>query len=312
MKSFVSIVVIFFIAVAILWPLKIQPYLKIKKLQATAEKEEVLQIEKLKQEYERMSALASNAHEKCPTSAILRSNISAYNKRGMNQIPAYPHLSDIYLYILPPMAREFKTIKDEKLGRHINGYEYSPLTETKIEKFRHRLREQGIKPTLAELTASRLLEQLQKNAITPVIIEAIENSLAYCALDENGIPKKVKLVQTPLHDNLEQKDALTVVAGALYREESPPAHPMPNNLILSLHTAQYIPRWKVFPAEYTDVKSDGVRVHSIWTYGFRRFDGDPYSFAQIDARNNLGVGIPYMRFNKDVSIYYTPLERKGN
>lgn len=322
MKILVSVVIILGITVAVLWPFKIQPYLEMKQMQEAAKKEEALQVEKFRQEYERMSVLAAEAHEKCPTKPTLYSNsIPAYNRFGFGRIPAYPHLSDIYLHILPPMARVGqKNISQSQTGKAM-GYQYAPLTEDHIREFRGRINKKRTVHRQPEwefkTTPAEFLAQIQKESLTPTIINILQETLAYCTANQGVPPKKVKLVDTPFHEHLEQEDALTIVIGAVYYTESLP-HEVTDNI--SLQTSQYIPRWKVFPLRY-------VAPRTLSVYGFLELKDDPFHFSEISARNFLALpskppitpkDIEEYRWrwfgdhiNNNIFMHYKVIERRG-
>ena len=342
-KAVIGVVVLLCLGSTILWPLKIQPYLKMKQhrsamtkeaaflamaktavkkeggvqtekeaaffaaAEAEIKKEEEIQTEKFRQEYERMSNLAATAHEDCFTKLILNARMPAYRRVGLPKIPAYPHLSDIYVYVVPPMAREYEKIYSEEyketLGESfIFANKYSPLTVEKIEEFRNYTKQYHNSEWTPQQSAAELLQSVQKEVLTPVILEGVQESLGPCTAEAGGTPKKIKLVDTPFHDNLEQEDALTIVVGALYYEKAGPVPTIPiRTYTLSLHAAEYIPRWRIFPEQY--------RGDSTTIYGFRHLKDDPYAFAPVDVRANDIFPLERPNFRKNLWVQYETVKR---
>ncbi|MBL1146204.1 MAG: hypothetical protein D8M28_00725 [Proteobacteria bacterium] len=255
-----------------------------QRLRSQVEHTEQLQKEKLSREYQRMTSLAAEAHEKCPLKPVLRSDNgryggSLYVEPTQGKIPAYPHLSDVYLYVAPPMKKfGDKVVHDNNGTVSVRGESYKPLTEKEIQKYIEQIKRQSPRRAIG-LTSSDVLASLQPAALTPVIVEILQSSLAYCTADKDGKPKKIKLVDTPHHENLEQEDALTIIVGAVsHLEIAGFCYPVDYVPTISLRTSQYIPRWKIFPPTY-------IQQQELHEWSFLAFEEDPYYFPNISVRN---------------------------
>lgn len=194
------------------------------------EQETAIRTTKLEKEATRLRALAEKSHEKCPSQLTLEAH--AFNGIKM---PAYPHLSAIYVYIHPKVQRAKK-----------HKGSYSPLSEEELQKVvRHSYSDNG------RSLSSRSSVQTLHSTMIPLFIEALEQSLAYCGVNKNGTPLKVNIVDKIQHANLEQKDALTIVLGLiLHKRVTADYLSYSTRYSVNLHTSQYIPRWKVFPREF--------------------------------------------------------------
>ena len=281
------------IAAAGIWILEIRPHLIKERIKAEVQSEKNLLKEKLQIEADRMTSLAASAHPKCPTKIFLAAEGIPYGLR--EKIPAYPHLSDIYLYVVPPLKQygSGRIRNQDKTGNAL-GYKYTPMTLSDIERTKTR-------PDLKfKTTPSELLDAVQKENLTPVILNVLQETLAYCTADANGIPKKVKLIDTPHHENLEQEDALTIIVGAIsYYDIQGFCYPPLYVPMIGLHTSQYVPRWNVFPSQILTANSSHKDIR-----GFLQHADDPYDFANISAGNRLSLS-PAMDIQQDSYLWFS-------
>lgn len=279
-----------------LWRLEIRPQLIQKRIMAEVQYENNQVKKNLKDEIIRLAVLAETEHPKCPIKSYLTSNYFSGHR-----VPAYPHLSDIYLYVVPPMKQSpiGRLPNQDKTG-NAYGFKYDPMTVEDIEKVREEIRRR--KPTHKfQTTAIELLESLQQENLTPIILNILQETLAYCTVDSNGIPKGIKIVDSPRHANLEQEDALTIVVGAVHHRVTEGfCMPIVTVPAIELYTAQYIPRWNVFPSQILQAFHTHKSVH-----GFLEAEGDPYSFANITVTNYLPIPAPALDWKQHAHHWFS-------
>tara|TARA_R110002124_G_scaffold91292_1_gene232501 strand:+ start:178 stop:1431 length:1254 start_codon:yes stop_codon:yes gene_type:complete len=264
----------------------------------------------------RLWGLQAVTHPKCPSKPFLTPNFTKHKK-----VPAYPHLSDIYLYVTPPFKQTDTGTIPHTLAPHFGwplGFKYEPMTVDDVEQARiayprtplgrvrpaYRWRE-----TFTDknerifdwgMTDAAYLESLQPENLTPVIVNFLQNTLAYCTAGKDGIPKKIKIVDTPRHENLEQEDALTIVIGAvshLTHDGTCDAHARAT--VIELYTSQYIPRWKVYPMQY--LRSETTkRIIS----GFHEEENDPYRLTERFVTNFYPPPYPRLTLEQQAELWF--------
>lgn len=288
----IAVLIITLIGALVIWLLEIRPHLINERIKEEVRYETKLLEEKFKIEFERITELAASSHPQCRTTALLISNSIPF--RYGQKIPAYPHLSDIYLYVVPPLKQDgSKRIPGKK---YAYGHQYKPLTLEDVESLwaSRKRKHPDYKPAYSP---SEFYGFLQKDVLTTVLADILQKTLAYCTADVDGVPKKVKIVDTPRHENLEQEDALTIVAGAVYHTEYEGIDPpLLSYQVIQLKTSQYIPRWQIFPSKFHKAGTYAKRVK-----GFAELDADPYNFASISVGNFIEIPTP----DTDPMRYYT-------
>lgn len=196
-------------------------YLYNQLLRREAKQEFIARIETFKEEATRMRALAKTSHEKCPSQIHLELRLRTQLSNHI-QIPAYPSLSGIYVYIHP-----------EAFKMDNRGY-FTSLSESELQQEIYPSHIESKKRTFNTTTAKTL-----SSTMPSLFIEALEQSLAYCGIDKNSNPLEINIVDKAQHANLEQEDALTIIVGVTLSTL--------NNYNNKLYTSQYIPRWKILP-----------------------------------------------------------------
>jgi len=232
-----------------------------KKLVYKAKQENTLMYKAFEKERIRLQLLVAKSNDKCPTEVLLQT-APRFDMESVN-IPAYPHLSDIYVHILPAMYTW-------------DRQRFSILAKDKVKEF--------VNKDSQKRDVDKILSDLQSDNMPLLFIKAIEKSLAYCGGNKKGLPLKVKIINEVNHKNLEQDDALTIVVAPIFS-----AHSRDLSYDFQLHTAQYIPRWHIFPERY---KSTSSGIYRMQSFGF---GSDPFGFG------TMGM---HVSASKDIFVKY--------